>query len=306
MVRALSTGAADAAPRVIAAALSWSWHSATVDPLTGEVGVDRRDIGPSQADLAALEHALRLAEYWSCRAVAVTAGPPAADEQLRAARAAGASEVIRVELAGQGDGTDPARLVGGDPLPAAAVAAALRAHYGTPGLVLCGDRTADRGTGSFPAFLAAELGTQQALGVVRIESGADGTLRVIRRLDGGRREALRVTMPAVVSVEAAGVRLRRAPLPTMLAGLDAPVPVFRAAAAITTPRIRTLGVHPFRPRPRALPVPAGDPARRLRELTGALAERTPPTVLGPLPPGPAAEELLGYLRRHGYLGDGQA
>jgi electron transfer flavoprotein beta subunit len=37
------------------------------------------------------------------------------------------------------------------------------------------------------------------------------------------------------------------------------------------------------------------------ELTGALAERTPPTVLGPLPAGQAADELLRYLRRHGYL-----
>ncbi len=37
------------------------------------------------------------------------------------------------------------------------------------------------------------------------------------------------------------------------------------------------------------------------ELTGALVERTPPTVLGPLSPGQAADELLGYLRRRGYL-----
>ena len=30
-------------------------------------------------------------------------------------------------------------------------------------------------------------------------------------------------------------------------------------------------------------------------------ERTPPTVVGPLSPEQAADELLGYLRRHGYL-----
>jgi len=33
-------------------------------------------------------------------------------------------------------------------------------------------------------------------------------------------------------------------------------------------------------------------------------ERTPPTVIGPLPPDQAAGELLAYLRRHGYLAAG--
>jgi electron transfer flavoprotein beta subunit len=305
-VRVLSSGAAEAAPRVIAAALSCSWRVATVDPLTGEVSVDPRDIGPSQADLAALEHALRLAEHWRCKVVAVTVGPRAADPLLRSALASGAAEALRVELPGMSGGTDPARTVGGDPFPAAAMAAALRHHYGIPDLVLCGDRTPDRGTGSFPAFLAAELGVQQALGVVQIEPGGDGALRLIRRLDGGRREVLRVTRPAVVSVEAAGVRLRRAALPTLLAGMEAPIQVAHAAAVMTAPRVRTLAAHPYRPRPRELAGPTGGTTRRLHELTGALAERTPPTVLGPLSPGQAAEELLGYLRRHGYLEDAQA
>jgi electron transfer flavoprotein beta subunit len=289
---------------VIVAALSWSWRSATVDPLTGEVSVDPHDIGPGQADLAALEHALRLAGPRRSRVVAVTAGPPAADTMLRGALAAGASEAIRVELAGRADGTDPARLVGGDPFPAVAVAAALRRRYGTPGLVLCGDHTAEEGTGSFPAFLAAELGAQQALGVVRIEAGEDGALRVVRRLDGGHREVLRITGPAVLSVEAAGLRLRRASLPAVLAGQEAPVPVTHAAV-IAAPRVRTLAAHPYRPRPRELPGPAGGKTRRLHDLTGALADRTPPTVLGPLSPGVAAAELLRYLRRHGYLEDGK-
>ena len=306
VVRALSTGAAEPGQQVIAAALSWSWRSATVDPLTGEVSVDPHDIGPDQADLAALEHALRLAELRHSTVVAVTAGPPAADAMLRDALAAGASDAIRVELAGRAEGTDPARLVGGDPCPAVAVAAALRRRYGTPDLVLCGDHTAEAGTGSFPAFLAAELGAQQVLGVVRIEAGEDGPLRVVRRLDAGRREVLRITGPAVVSVEAAGVRLRRAGLPEVLGGLAAPVPVIHAITGITAARVQTLAVHPYRPRPRELPGPVGGKTRRLHELTGALAGRTPPTVLGPLAPGVAAEELLGYLRRHGYLEDGKA
>jgi len=297
----LSTGAAEAGQRLIVAALSWSWQSATVDPLTGEIGVGPRASGASPADFAALEHALRLAERWHAVVIAATVGPPAAGALLRTALAAGADGALRVEHAGRADGTDPIRLVGGDPGPAAALAAALRHHYGTPDLVMCGDRTTDRGTGSFPAFLAAQLNAQQALGAVHIEPGDDGALRVTRRLDGGRREVLRANGPIVVSVEAAGVRLRRASLPTVLAGQQAPISVARPMRAMTAPRVRTLAAHPYRPRPQEMLRPTGATIDRLHELTGALTEQTPPTVIGPLDPGQAAEELLGYLRRHGYL-----
>ena len=190
------------------------------------------------------------------------------------------------------------------PESAAALAAALRQRYGVPDLVLCGDRSADRGTGSFPAFLAAALDASQVLGVVRMEPEDDGVLRVHRRLDGGRREVLLVRRPAVVSVEAAGVRLRRAGLPATLASGHAAIPVVRTPAASAAQRVRVMGAHPYRPRPRELAGPSGSALRRMLELTGALVERTPPTVLGPLSPGQGADELLGYLRRHGFLAAG--
>jgi len=285
---------------VIVAALSWSWLDAEVDPLTGAVSADPHDRGAGRPDLAALEHALRLAERWQARVVAATVGPGEADAMLRDALAAGAAEALRVEPASRTPGPRPAILIGG-PDAAAALATALIQRYGVPDLVLCGDRSPDRGTGSFPAFLAGALNAAQALGVVRIEAEDDGKLRVHRRLDGGRREVLLVSRPAVVSVEAAGVRLRRAGLPATLASGHAVIPVASAPTAIAGPRVRVLGAHPYRPRPRELAGPSGSALRRILELTGALAERTPPTVLGPLSPGHAADELLGYLRRRGYL-----
>jgi electron transfer flavoprotein beta subunit len=105
----------------------------------------------------------------------------------------------------------------------------------------------------------------------------------------------------VVSVEAAGVRLRRAGLPATLASGHAVIPVASAPTVGAAHRVRVLGTHPYRPRPRELPGPSGSALRRMLELTGALVERTPPTVVGPLSPGQAADELLGYLRRRGYL-----
>jgi len=289
---------------MIVAAMGWSWREAEVDPLTGAVSADRHDRGPSRSELAALEHALRLAQRWDARVVAATVGPGEADAMLRDALAAGAAEALRVEPAGRAAGPRPADLVGGGQESAAALAAALRQRYGTPDLVLCGDHSADRGTGSFPAFLATALNAAQVLGVVRMEPEDDGVLRVHRRLDGGRREVLQVRPPAVVSVEAAGVRLRRAGLPATLASGHAVIPVVRVPAVTAGQRIRVLGAHPYRPRPRELPGPSGSALRRMLELTGALVERTPPTVLGPLSPGQAADELLGYLRRRGYLAAG--
>jgi electron transfer flavoprotein beta subunit len=288
---------------VIVAALGWSWRETEVDPLTGAVSADRRDRGPGQSELAALEHALRLGQRQDARVVAATVGPAEADAMLRDALAAGAADALRVEPASWTAGPRPADLVGGEQESAAALAAALRQHYGVPDLVLCGDRSADRATGSFPAFLAASLGAAQVLGVVRMEPQDDGALRVHRRLDGGRREVLLVRRPAVVSVEAAGVRLRRAGLPATLASAEATITVAGMPAAAVR-RIRVLGTHPYRPRPRELPAPSGTALRRTLELTGALVERTPPTVIGPLPPGQAADELLAYLRRHGYLAAG--
>jgi electron transfer flavoprotein beta subunit len=286
---------------VIVAALGWSWRETEVDPLTGAVRADRRDRGPNQSELAALEHALRLAERWDAQVVAATVGPAEADAMLRDALAAGAAQGLRVEPASWTAAPRPAGLVGGEQESAAALAVALRQYYGVPALVLCGDRTADRATGSFPAFLAASLGAAQALGCVQLEPADDRALRVHRRLDGGRREVLIVRPPAVVSVEAAGVRLRRAGLPATLASENAAITVAGTPAAAAPRRIRVLGAHPYRPRPLELAGPSGSALRRTLELTGALVERTPPTVLGPLSPGPAADELLAYLRRHGYL-----
>ncbi len=290
---------------LIVAAMGWSWQEAEVDPLTGAVRADPHDRGPDRADFAALEHALRLAEKWDARVVAACVGPAEADAMLCDALAAGAAEVLRVEPAGRTSSPRPADLVGGGRDRPPALAAALRWLYGVPDLVLCGDRSADRGTGSFPAFLAAALTAAQVLGVVRMEPEGDGVLMVHRRLDGGRREVLRVRPPAVVSVEAAGVRLRRAGLPATLASGHAAIPVVRATGA-PAHRIPVLGSHPYRPRPRELAGPSGSALRRMLELTGVLVERTPPTVLGPLSPGQAADELLGYLRRRGYLGAGDS
>ncbi|MBB5156799.1 mycofactocin-associated electron transfer flavoprotein beta subunit [Saccharopolyspora phatthalungensis] len=274
-------------------ALSWSWRRVRVDPLTGSLHAEDRDRGGNAAELAALEHALRLADELDGRVLAVTVGPVAAEEILRTALAAGAHEAVRID---RDDQLEPGSLAHNGADTAKAIASAL--HGRAPDLVLCGDRSADGGTGTTPAFLAARLGAAQALGVVKLESNGQSLL-AHRRLDGGSREVLRLPRPAVVSLEAAGVRLRRASLPAVLAAQKATIPAIPAEPHRHRP---TLPARPLRPRPRELPAPAGATAHdRVLELTGALQDRTPPTVLGPLPAAEAVDELLGYLHRHGYI-----
>jgi len=306
---------------MIAACLKWVDHRPEVDPLSGEVRTDPRSSGASAADEAALEWALRLGEAAGDDVVALTAGPPDAEVVLREALSAGAERAIRVDLP----------ITASSPAVAAAIATAMPRGVR---VVLCGACSLDRGSGSVPAFLAARLGAAQALGLITVNiavgsptaatgssptgSSARGSspagtpditggrrldITAERRLDGGRRERLRIPTPAVISVEGSSARLRRAALPRWIEARRAAIAVHQVraepGAAITTGPGRT---RPFRPRARVLAAPAGalSAQQRILALTGALVDRDPPQTLV-LDPREAATELLDHLRRWGYL-----
>jgi electron transfer flavoprotein beta subunit len=263
-----------------------------VDPLTGAVASDPRLAALPASEEAALEHALTLGSAWGARVLALSAGGPEAEGALREARARGA-EVRRVAHAG----AYLDDLVRDEQALARLLVAAMGER---PDLVLCGDRSADRGTGALPAFVAHELGVVQAPGLVSLTL-EDGALLGERRLDQGRRERIRIPLPAVCSVEAAGVRLRRASLPASLAATEDPVPVVQAAAP--APRVRVVQARAARPRPRQVPAPTGTARERLLALTGALLSHEPPTVVGPVDAPEAVDALLDFLVRHGYLSE---
>jgi electron transfer flavoprotein beta subunit len=152
-----------------------------------------------------------------------------------------------------------------------------------------------------PPFLAAELGVAQALGLVGIDvdDDADGhRLRAVRRLDGGRRELLAVTSPAVLSVEGAVARLRRASLPAELAARGADIEV---VAGPSGPVDGAASVRPFRPRPRERPAPEGEALDRVRRLTATGSQPTAHIETVELEPPAAADRILTALRQWGYL-----
>lgn len=270
----------------IAAALKWVDLRPDVDPLAGTVRHDDRTRGLSLADAAALEWALRLGEAWQLPVAAITAGPPGAQAVLRDAAAFGPQQLVLVTAA--------------PGAPSEMIADALAPLLDGAAVVCCGDYSADRGSGAVPAFMAHRLGAAQALGLTGLTPGERGSLAAQRRLDGGRREHLRVTVPAVISVEPGAARLRRAPLSGLLAARQAVLEVIEGTAA-RYPRVRVMRTTPYRPRPKVV-LPPRDPAPRARllALTSALTERTPPRVVR-APCDEAADELIGYLKDKGYL-----
>jgi electron transfer flavoprotein beta subunit len=240
--------------------------------------------GFSAADEAAVEMALRHGESTGSSVIAVTVGAPAADHCLRQALACGVKAAIRVDAFEQ--------------LDSPAVAAALSPVLAHTTAVWCGDHSTDRGTGSVPAFLASLLDRQQALGLVGVEF--IDPLRVTRRLDGGRREVLRVTGPSVLSVEGSAARLRRASLRAALSAQTADLLRYGTSLA-STATASAYVVQRYRPRARVLTAPKGVTALdRLRVLTDASAAPQPGEIVDARPPD-AARRIIEVLGDWGYL-----
>lgn len=279
----------DASP--VVACVDWVDLSPEIDPLHATVTTDVRRFGFSESDRAAVETALRLGAAWSAPVWVVSVAPPAAGPALAELAASGADRVVRI------DGVDPAGASLGR------IGAALADVCTGASAVVCGDCGLTTGSGAVPSFVAHHLGVAQALGVVSVEvdeAGPSGrAVRVVRRLDGGRREHVRLASPCVVSTEGSVARLRRAPLERLSDPM--PVEVVPAGPAPTEHEPVVVATTAWRPRPRELPPPsADDPLQRIIALTGALVARTPPRRVELEPPA-AADAILDQLREWGYL-----
>lgn len=273
----------------------WKWVS--VDG--GEP--DERWAGVSAADEAALEIGLRLAadgaadatadgvadaataqaDGGAARVTVVCVGPTGADTVLRDALAAGADRAVRI------DSTDAS---------SREVASAIAAAAADSDVVVCGDYSLDRGTGSVPAFVAAYLGAAQALGLVDVDT-THAPLRAVRRLDGGRREVLDVPLPAVISVEGSVARLRRASLAAALRSKTDPIAVVPGP----TGHMAEATVSAYRPRARNLPAPSGNTLSRVRDILdiGSADANHAETVT--LDPASAARRIVDQLDEWGQL-----
>ena len=153
----------------------------------------------SSCDLCALEEALLLVEAAvdagidRPELVAFSLGPARVEEALRKALALGADRAVHLA---------DAAFQGGD---AMADGRALAAAIGREAcdLVLAGAASDDLGQAATPAVIAGTLGHPYAWLVMAVElDSASRSVRVLRELEGGESEVLRLHLPAVLAVQA--------------------------------------------------------------------------------------------------------
>ena len=157
----------------------------------------------NESDEYALEEALRVNEKTGGgEIVVISLGPPRAQEALRKGLALGAAKAVHLE--------DPAFLGGDARATARALSAAIERE--DVELVLTGSQSDDAGWGSTASMVAGHLGWPHAWLVMGLEVEDGGTAKVTREMESGMNEVFRVTLPAVIEVQAGINHPRYAPL----------------------------------------------------------------------------------------------
>jgi len=167
----------------------------------------------NEGDEYALEEALRIAERTAGEVVVFSLGPERVREALRKALALGAASAVHLSHAA---------FQGGD---AAANGRALAAAIGREkfDLVLTGSQSDDVGAGATATIAAGHLGWPHAWLVMGVEVEEGSTLRLVREMESGMNEILRVKLPAVIEVQAGINQPRYASLKGIMAAKKKPV-----------------------------------------------------------------------------------
>jgi len=151
---------------------------------------DRLDVERAEWDLNSWDaHAAEAALELGDEVVAVTVGGEQAREALLTVLAMGADRAVHITHDGPLDPLATARLL------------APVVQREAPDLVLCGAHSADALNGATGVALAALAGLPRMAAVKAIEV-ADGAATVVREVEGGLVERLRVKLPALFTVQA--------------------------------------------------------------------------------------------------------
>ena len=171
----------------------------------------------------AVEEAVRLVERFGGSVTVASLGPAAAEEQLRACLALGASAAVLLETP---DGVETG------PIATAAALHALAAA-GSFDLVLLGNEASDTGGYQVGIRLAHLLGRPVATGIKALSVSDDGTSLSASRTSRGVVETFTLPLPCVVTVKEGINRPRYPSLPGRLRAKRASIgraPVTDAAA----------------------------------------------------------------------------
>ena len=183
-------------------------------------------------DEIAVEEAVRLKEKGvATEIIAVSAGPTAAQGQIRTALAMGADRGILVEH----DGVL-------EPLAVAKLLKAIVEKEG-PTLVILGKQAIDDDMSATGQMLAALLGWGQGTFASKVEKDGE-TLKVTREVDGGL-ETVSLKLPAIVTTDLRLNEPRYASLPNIMKARKKPIETVKPAdlGVDVTPRLTVLKVE---------------------------------------------------------------
>jgi electron transfer flavoprotein beta subunit len=217
-------------------------------------------------DARALEEALILkdalpeVEVW-----AVTVGPTEADAVLQRALGMGADQAAHIVA------TD-------DPPPRPSAIAAWLAEFARErgfDLILCGVMSEDAMQGLVGPMLAEVLGLACTTGAVGLAVSQDqASLRVEREMEGGRRQAVTLPLPALVTVGSSPRQPRYPSLSHLLRAKKTPRLRIETQSLAPTPiREERLGLFPPQRQRTGLRL-AGDAAEKAAQLRAILQERS--------------------------------
>jgi len=165
--------------------------------------IDESDVqfALNESDAYALEEALRLKEQHSGEVIVITAGPERVGQTIREALAKGADRAIHIESddLGSFDALGVAKLL----------AAAIKPE--NPDLVLTGLQSDDLGLGQTGVILAELLGLPHASLILHVEATEIG-FKVKRELEEGWFQNIDLPMPAALTIQSGGNKLRYATL----------------------------------------------------------------------------------------------
>jgi electron transfer flavoprotein beta subunit len=147
----------------------------------------------NESDEYALEEGLRIAEKSGGEVVVFSLGPERVREALRKALALGATRAVHL--------ADPA-FAGGDALATGRALAAAVARESFD-LVLTGSQSDDLGFAATGSVIAGHLGWPHAWLVMGVEVEKSGaSARVVREMESGTNEIVRLPLPAVLEIQA--------------------------------------------------------------------------------------------------------
>src|SRR5215469_10044771 len=155
----------------------------------------------NESDAYALEEALQLKEKHGGEVIVVSAGPERAGTTIREALAKGADRAIQVES----DDLNQRDALGVAQLLAAA------AKQESPDLVLTGLQSDDLGYGQTGVIMAQLMGLPHASLILNVEK-SDGGITVKRELEEGWFQNIELPLPAVLTIQSGGTKLRYATL----------------------------------------------------------------------------------------------